>query len=1117
MPDGSTWYQWHQRNFFGHTTNLIERWLDTAQTERFRTNRFLYSTDGLDLIAHLGPDGALVSGYAYDSNHPHLPVAITNALAEVTRYFYDTAQNGQRLLGTAHPSGLASTNYYSGNWLAATVDLLGATSLRTNSYTWQDGRIRTHTDPRGLTLTFSSDSLGRLTRIDYPDSSYIQHAYTNGAGTMLLDRTATRDRLGNWTRSEYNGLRQVTRVLDPLLRETRYTYCGCGGPETVTRAYGTSEAETTQYEYDYQGNRTVLWFPDATAQTNTFDALRRLTATSDALGTTAYAYNNLGLVTAVSNAVGQVSLTLYDLEDRPWVVTDANGVTVTNTYDALGRLTGRTYPDGGIEAFGYTANVAAMTSSTNQITNVVFYTYDAAGRKTRETYGTSLSGSFSPVMTNSFTYAPAGDLLTLTDGKGQVTTWSYDTEGRVNYKWDAKGTNILAYLYDAGGRLTNRWSRAKGNTRYLYDPVSNLTNVDYPASTDLRFKYDALNRLTNMVDAAGTTVYSYTSSGLASEDGPWSSDTVNYSCHPLVHGLVTNVSVAQPSTTNVYSITYGYDAAHRLSTVSSTAGNFTYTYRNAGSQWTNLALPSSSVITNGFDGLARLANTTLRQSGGTVLDRYAYAYNLASQRTRMTRTDGSYVDYTYDPLGEVTKALGSGGESTENLGYKYDPAWNLNARTNSGYTTAFNVDVLNQLTTVSNLSCTYDANGNLTARVYDGNGPKNYYYTYDDENQLTSAATDSYYTYSSARWKSEYTYDGRQRLRKRVDYTWNTQYSQWQVSAETRFLYMGNLVIQERNSSNTPTVSYVRGNDLSGTREGAGGIGGLLARSDQYSAAAWGRHVFYHADGNGNITYLVDASQALAAKYRYDPFGNTTHNSGTLASANAYRFSSKAVQPSSGLYYYGYRFDDPYLQRWLSRDPLGEQGGHNLYGFVSNNPVSKSDASGLAADESNPLDFIANFYGLGQAISHLFDNDATTFWEAPACPEGEETRFIQVVIGRSLSTFGRQAVVDDGSLGLGSSLYYPHTGASSFADTPSWHTRIWPKPLFETCRVCLCNGQISSAGPCKTWQCGGQDQNLGGPGYPTSKWPSLMFIDAVRRYDPKVRLPILVPDPVPNA
>lgn len=65
----------------------------------------------------------------------------------------------------------------------------------------------------------------------------------------------------------------------------------------------------------------------------------------------------------------------------------------------------------------------------------------------------------------------------------------------------------------------------------------------------------------------------------------------------------------------------------------------------------------------------------------------------------------------------------------------------------------------------------------------------------------------------------------------RVDYTWSSYYSRWTVSGETRYVYHGMRVVQERNSSNLPKVSYTRGNDLSGSLEGAGGIGGLLARS----------------------------------------------------------------------------------------------------------------------------------------------------------------------------------------------------------------------------------------------------------------------------------------------
>jgi RHS repeat-associated protein len=134
-----------------------------------------------------------------------------------------------------------------------------------------------------------------------------------------------------------------------------------------------------------------------------------------------------------------------------------------------------------------------------------------------------------------------------------------------------------------------------------------------------------------------------------------------------------------------------------------------------------------------------------------------------------------------------------------------------------------------------------------------------------------------------------------------------------------------------------------------------------LARSSGYSSGSWTSHAYYHADGNGNITTLIDGSQSVVANYRYDPFGNTLLQSGTLADANVYRFSSKEVHTNSLMYYYGYRFYDPVLQRWLNRDPVEDLGfiilakrisfdgsiSPNAYTFVKNNSIGNIDAHGL--------------------------------------------------------------------------------------------------------------------------------------------------------------------------
>ena len=106
----------------------------------------------------------------------------------------------------------------------------------------------------------------------------------------------------------------------------------------------------------------------------------------------------------------------------------------------------------------------------------------------------------------------------------------------------------------------------------------------------------------------------------------------------------------------------------------------------------------------------------------------------------------------------------------------------------------------------------------------------------------------------------------------------------------------------------------------------------MLARTSQaYADAPLAGQSCYHSDGNGNVTMLINDSQAVVARYFYDAFGNILSKSGLLANANLYRFSSKEAHPNSGLVYYLYRYYDPNLQRWPNRDPLGESGWELLH------------------------------------------------------------------------------------------------------------------------------------------------------------------------------------------
>ncbi len=118
-----------------------------------------------------------------------------------------------------------------------------------------------------------------------------------------------------------------------------------------------------------------------------------------------------------------------------------------------------------------------------------------------------------------------------------------------------------------------------------------------------------------------------------------------------------------------------------------------------------------------------------------------------------------------------------------------------------------------------------------------------------------------------------------------------------------------------------------------------GGIGGLLALNQN------GNTYSYLYDGKGNVVSVIDSLQAEAVRYRYNSFGKLVNSAGTLQ--QPFGFSTKRYSDTLGVNYYGYRFYNPQIERWMNRDPLGEAGGINLYEFVGGNPVNWVDPDGL--------------------------------------------------------------------------------------------------------------------------------------------------------------------------
>ena len=483
---------------------------------------------------------------------------------------------------------------------------------------------------------------------------------------------------------------------------------------------------------------------------------------------------------------------------------------------------------------------------------------------------------------------PRNDPLTLFNNTvtNETTTYVYDGQNRLVQTIDPDGfTNSV--VYNAIGKQAQTIDKLGRVTSYAYDLLGNLASVTYPDATTESYAYDAESRRTFTTNRLGYfTQYQYDAAG-----------------------RLTNTIAPDPSTNATF-----YDAAGRVARSVDSLGTVTgFTYDGAGRRVS---------VTNAYGITGLQAVTT-------------FAYDANGNQTNIARNSTSALTVTGTSSSPATNVT----VNTTNAILYADQtfaATNFTPANGANTYTAIAKDNLGRQSTnaitvnlPSTATYTYDLNGNLL-----GDGTRSF--TYDDENELIQVS-------AAAAWQSQFVYDGKMRRRITKEFTW--QGGAWVQTNEVHYVYDGSVVIQERDINNLPQVGYTRGNDLSRTLQGAGGIGGLLAFSQLSTLNP--QHFYYHADVNGNVTAMVNAQQIIVAKYLYDPFGGTLSLSGPLASVNTYRFSSKEYHQNSGLVYYLYRFYDANLQRWLNRDPLGERGGNNTFSAVHNNFINYYDPNGL--------------------------------------------------------------------------------------------------------------------------------------------------------------------------
>ena len=472
-----------------------------------------------------------------------------------------------------------------------------------------------------------------------------------------------------------------------------------------------------------------------------------------------------------------------------------------------------------------------------------------------------------------------------------------------------------------------------------------LVGISYSDATPGQsFVYDHLGQLTQITDAAGTRTFAYNLYGEPETDS-LAANGIAWQVSERYDGLGRQAGYELSADGRCVQQTHlSYDGKGRLSTLTAEGMEepFSWTYSEQGGFVEQLAYPNGMTRVNTYESSRDLLSVIDYRRPGSANPpaRHEYDYDALGRPTRRRDTWNTAAPkttrlFTYNSRGElVGDQLRPGGR----FGYQYDNIGNRKEAFEFGSTTDYETDELNRYAGIVRnggeaFTPQYDADGNQTL-VKTSTGI--WTVTYNAENRPVKFESEDGGTTVECAYDSM----GR-RFEKKVTVGGTTGF-------HARYLYRDYLQVAECDlTGETPVVvrSYLWDpSEPEATR--------VLAMTRwEANGTQVKEHLYCMHDAMKNVTSLFGEARGRRALYEYRPYGGLVTSEGNMAQENKFRFSSEYMDDELGLIYYNYRHLNPHDGRWISRDPIKEEGGWNLFAFVGNSPIHVNDNKGLSEDE----------------------------------------------------------------------------------------------------------------------------------------------------------------------